>query len=366
MRVPLNDLKRAAQHERDALHAALERVADSGWYILGEEGRRFEAAFAEYTGVPHAIGVANGTDAIELALRALAIDTGQGVITTANAGMYATTALRRAGAVPQYADVDEATMNADVRTIAAAVTSSTAAVILTHLYGQLADVEAIAAWCAARGLPLIEDCAQAHGARRGGRRAGAFGTLGCFSFYPTKNLGALGDGGAVVTSSDAIADRLRALRQYGWRGKYDVRDPGGVNSRLDELQAAVLSLRLATLDARNERRRAIARRYAERLRHPAIDVRRTFRDDHVAHLFVVRTQARASLQRHLAALGIATEVHYPIPDHRQAAYTLAPRPVLPVTERLADEILTLPCFPELTDDEVDAVVEACHAWRHDA
>lgn len=364
MHVPLNDLKRAAALEREALREALSRVADSGWYVLGDEGRRFEEAFARHVGVAHALGVANGTDALELALRALGIGPGHHVVTAANAGMYATTALRRIGAVPQYADVDEASMNVDAAGVAAAATADTKAVIVTHLYGRLADVERLAVWCAAHGLPMVEDCAQAHGAMRSGLRAGAFGTLGCFSFYPTKNLGALGDGGAVVTDDAALAAKLRALRQYGWGAKYDVREPGGVNSRLDEVQAAVLALRLATLDARNERRRAIVRRYARGIAHPAIRVPAPPGDDDVAHLCVVRAPARDALRRHLAERGIATDVHYPVPDHLQAAYPLSPPPSLPVTERLAGEVLTLPCFPEMTDAEADAVVYACNAWRH--
>ncbi|MDH5288309.1 MAG: DegT/DnrJ/EryC1/StrS family aminotransferase [Betaproteobacteria bacterium] len=363
MSVPLNDLKRAALREREALHAALARVADSGWYILGEEVRRFEAGFARYVGVTHAVGVGNGTDAIELALRALGAGPGRDVVTAANAGGYASAAIRRCGARPVYADVSEATMCVDAASVAAALTPATAAVIATHLYGRLADVAGIAALCASHGVPLVEDCAQAHGAARDGRRAGSFGRIGCFSFYPTKNLGALGDAGAVVTDDTGLDASLRALCQYGWRDKYDVRVAGGVNSRLDELQAVVLSLRLAALDERNARRRSIARRYSERIRHAAIAVPDASGDDYVAHLYVVRTPARASLQAHLAHRGIATDVHYPIPDHRQSAYAADRQRALPVTERLAAEVLTLPCFPELSDDEADRVIEACNDWR---
>lgn len=363
LRVPFNDLGRAARQEHDAIAGVLARVARSGWYVLGEELRRFEAAFAAYVGVAHAVGVGNGTDAIELALRALRIGPGSEVVTVANAGMYATTAIRRTGARPVYADVAVPSMNLDVHALEAALTPSTAAVIVTHLYGRLADAEAIASVCAARGVPLVEDCAQAHGARRGGRMAGAFGTLACFSFYPTKNLGALGDAGAVLTGDGALAARLRALRQYGWGDKYEVREPGGVNSRLDEVQAAVLAHRLAALDARNARRRAIARRYATSLRHPAIAVPAAGGDDDVVHLYVVRCAQRDALRAHLAACGIGSDVHYPVPDHLQPAYPLSPPPRLPVTERLAREVLSLPCFPELDDAEVDGVIDACHAWR---
>lgn len=226
MRVPLNDLARAAAQEREALHAALARVADGGWYILGEEVRRFEASFARHTGVAHAVGVGNGTDAIELALRALGIGPGCDVITAANAGMCATTAIRRTGAQPIFADVNEATMGVDAPSVAGTLTPVTAAVIVTHLYGRLADVEAIVERCNGRAIPVIEDCAQAQGAARGGRRAGAFGKLACFSFYPTKILGALGDAGAVVTDDDNLAEKLRALRQYGNAESLPVALPG--------------------------------------------------------------------------------------------------------------------------------------------
>jgi dTDP-4-amino-4,6-dideoxygalactose transaminase len=365
LRVPLNDLARAAALERDALVGALARVAEGGWYVLGEEVRRFETSFARHVGVAHAIGVGNGTDAIELALRALGVGPNDEVVTVANAGMYATAAIHRVGGRAVYADVDASTMGIDVRSAAAALTPATRALIVTHLYGRMAPVEAVIERCAHAGVAVIEDCAQAHGALRGARRAGSFGALACFSFYPTKNLGAMGDAGAVLTGDDALAERLRALRQYGWQAKYDARVPGGVNSRLDEVQAAVLNLRLPSLDIRNARRRAIARRYSGRVRHAAIVVPDAEGDDYVAHLYVVRTSRRESLAKHLAARGIATDIHYPIPDHRQAIFD-GERPVLPVTERLAGEVLTLPCFPELRNDEVDAVIDACNAWRADA
>lgn len=365
MRIPLNDLARASGPEREALAAALVRVGLGGRYVLGDEVRAFEQAFARHVGVAHAVGVGNGTDALELALRALGVAPGAPVVTAANAGMYASTAIRRVGAQPVYADVNEATLCLDASSVAAALVPGTAAVVVTHLYGRLADVEAIVAHCDARGIPVIEDCAQAHGAARGGRRAGAFGALGCFSFYPTKNLGAIGDAGAVLADDDALAAKLRSLRQYGWAAKYEVVDRGGANSRLDEVQAAVLGLRLPALDARNARRRAIARRYGERIRHAAIRLPEPAGDDYVAHLFVVRTAKRRALAAHLAACGVASDVHYPIPDHLQPAWREAQPPHLPVTERSAGEVLTLPCFPELTDDEADAVIAACNAWNAD-
>ena len=366
MKVPFNDLKRAALADGDALASRIREVVNSGWYILGNEVRQFEEEFAAYLGARATVTVANGTDALELALRALELRPGQEVITVANAGMYASTAIRKIGAVPRYIDVEAGSMNLDPALLDAAAGPQTGAVILTHLYGRMADVAAVARWCEQRGIPLIEDCAQSHGAQAGGRRAGTFGRLSCFSFYPTKNLGALGDGGAVVTSDAALAERLRGLRQYGWQGKYDVRLAGGSNSRLDEIQAAVLRMRLPALDASNARRVAIAKMYGQGLRHPRIRVPEVVEQQYVAHLYVVRSDARDSLRQHLAAQGIATDVHYPIPDHRQSAYAAAAPAPLPVTEQLAREVLTLPCFPELTDDEVRAVIAACNSWQPDA
>lgn len=366
MKVPFNDLQRAAFQGGEAVLQRIRAVVESGRYILGEEVRQFEQEFAAYVGVRDAIAVANGTDAIELALRALDVRTGQEVITVANAGMYASTAIRKVGCIPRYVDVQESSMNLDPSTLESALTDRTGAVILTHLYGRLADVQAVADWCGQNDVPLVEDCAQAHGCRLGTRQAGSFGRIASFSFYPTKNLGALGDGGAAVTSDKGLASRLRALRQYGWQGKYDVRVPGGSNSRLDEIQAAVLRGRLALLDERNERRLQIAAMYSAGLRHPAITTPAADAGSYVAHLYVIRSRRRESLRQHLADAGVATDIHYPIPDHWQVAYDVARGSSLPVTEKLALEVLTLPCFPELTDAEVLYVTDACNAWVDDA
>jgi dTDP-3-amino-2,3,6-trideoxy-4-keto-D-glucose/dTDP-3-amino-3,4,6-trideoxy-alpha-D-glucose/dTDP-2,6-dideoxy-D-kanosamine transaminase len=366
MKVPFNDLKRAVESEGDTLTQCIGRVVESGWYVLGTEVRQFEEEFASYIGVREAVTVANGTDALELALRALEVLPGQEVLTVANAGMYASTAIRKVGAVPAYVDVDESSMNLDPARLEAARGPRTAAVILTHLYGRIADVEDVGRWCNEHRMPLIEDCAQAHGAQVAGQRAGSFGTLACFSFYPTKNLGALGDGGAVVTSDASLAARLRALRQYGWQGKYDVRIAGGTNSRLDEMQAAVLRARLPKLDQRNSRRIQIAAMYSSGLRHSHISSPAVVDNAYVAHLYVIRTTGRDSLRQHLADRGIATDVHYPIPDHLQAAYGQVAPHGLPVTEKLAREVLTLPCFPELRDEEVRFVIDACNEWKQDA
>jgi dTDP-3-amino-2,3,6-trideoxy-4-keto-D-glucose/dTDP-3-amino-3,4,6-trideoxy-alpha-D-glucose/dTDP-2,6-dideoxy-D-kanosamine transaminase len=361
-RIPLNDVSRPARAIGHQQTRALDRVLKRGWYILGPENEAFEQAFAAYCGVNHAIGVANGTDAIELALRALGVQAGQAVATVGNAGFYATTALLAIGAVPIFVDVDPDTQLMSLDALRRAVhVASPQCVVVTHLYGRLADVEEIIAVCAARGIPVIEDCAQAHGARRGNRRAGSFGAAGCFSFYPTKNLGALGDGGAVVTRDLNIANRVRSLRQYGWDAKYRITRRHGRNSRLDEIQAAVLHAKLPYLDDWNSHRRDIARRYTSEISHPGVKCPTGFGDDHVAHLYVIRCENRDGLRRHLESAGIATEIHYPIPDHHQPAFHFSSTS-LPVTERLADEVLTLPCFPEMTDDEITGVIRAVNAW----
>ena len=361
-RVPLNDVSRHTRAIVDQQTRALDRVLKRGWYILGPENDTFEQAFAAYCGVTHAIGVANGTDALELALRALGVQAGQAVATVGNAGFYATAALLAIGAVPVFVDVDPETQLMSLDALRRAVhRASPQCVVVTHLYGRLADVEEIIDVCAARGIPVIEDCAQAHGARRGNRRAGSFGAAGCFSFYPTKNLGALGDAGAVVTRDLNIANRVRSLRQYGWDGKYRITRRHGRNSRLDEIQAAVLRAKLPYLDDWNSRRRDIARRYTNEISHPRVKCPTGFGDDHVAHLYVIRCENRAALRRHLESEGIVTDIHYPIPDHHQPAFDFNSTG-LPVTERLADEVLTLPCFPEITEDEIIRVIRAVNAW----
>lgn len=359
----INDLSRRAARHRAAIDAAVRRVIDSGWFVLGPEVRAFEQAFAAYLAAPHCIGVANGTDALMLALLGAGVSPGQSVATVANAGMYATTAILAVGAKPMFMDVDEGTRLAGLTQVTRALAAGARAVVVTHLYGRAApDIAEIAAACRAQGMALIEDCAQAHGARVNGRRVGTFGDFSAFSFYPTKNLGALGDGGAVVTGNDAMADRVRKLRQYGWTSKYTVGLTGGRNSRLDELQAAILSAVLPHLDADNARRRAIARRYGDGIRAP-VALPQPGGDDDVAHLYVIRTRNRDGLRRHLEQRGVASDVHYPVPDHRQPVFGKDYAAVsLPVTELLTGEVLTLPCYPEMTDDDVGRVIEAVNGW----
>jgi len=362
-RIPLNDLLRHNLLLHDELANSARRIIERGWYILGSEGAEFESAFASYCGVPHAVGMANGTDAIELALRAVGIGEGHSVATVANAGFYASTSVRAIGAQPVYVDVVPETYSMSIESLRRELArNSVHAVIATHLYGRLADIETITAICRPLGIPVIEDCAQAHGATRNGRAAGSFGIAGCFSFYPTKNLGALGDGGAVTTSDAAIAERLRELRQYGWDKKYQVSRAGGRNSRLDELQAAFLLAKLPHLDRWNEARREIARRYSEEIRNPRVKFPRDFGADNVAHLFVVRCEDRDGFRQHLEAHGIASDIHYPIPDHQQPAHADPNVAGLQETELLTREIVTIPCFGEMEEEEISRVIDAVNGW----
>jgi dTDP-4-amino-4,6-dideoxygalactose transaminase len=362
MPIPLNDLRRVNAPHSAALEAAFARVVGRGAFVLGDEVVSFEREFAAYCGTGHAVGVANGTDALELALRALGVGAGDQVATVANAAMYATTAIRSTGARPRYVDIDEADLLMSPAALDARLDPAVRAIVVTHLYGRLAPMNEILDIAARRGVPVIEDCAQAHGAVRDGVRAGAFGAAGCFSFYPTKNLGALGDGGAVVTSDTGLAARVRSLRQYGWGAKYRVEHEGGRNSRLDELQAAFLRARLPSLDAENALRRAIVDAYRCGIAHPAIRTPSAAGPDCVAHLAVVRSPHRDALRDHLVSRGIGCDVHYPLPDHRQPGGGDARPAPLPATERACAEVLTLPCFPGLSDAEVSAVVDACNAW----
>jgi dTDP-4-amino-4,6-dideoxygalactose transaminase len=363
--IPINALGRHIAPLQAELAAIAAEVVASGHYVLGPGVRAFEQAFAGWCGVAEAVGVANGTDALELALKAVGVGPGDRVALAPNAAMYGSSATLACAAEPLFVDVDaEGLMTLDTLRAAVEREGLPKAVIVTHLYGRLAAIEPIVAWAAAQGVAVVEDCAQAHGARRGGRRAGAFGDAAAFSFYPTKNLGALGDGGAVLTACPERAARLRQLRQYGWSAKYTNALPGGRNSRLDELQARFLLAMLPRLDGWNARRRAIARRYVEGIRHPQL--RLPALDDgeaHVAHLFVLRSARREALAAHLHAAGVQTDIHYPLPDHRQPCFGgRYDALLLPGAEREAREVLSLPCFPELADAEVEAVIAACNAF----
>lgn len=363
--VPFNDLLRQNNALKDELTDTSARVVASGWYVLGTENQRFEQEFSAYCGSDHTIGLANGSDALELGLRALGVTSGSVVVTVANAGGYATTAIRSIGAIPLYIDVTPDRFLLDQSKLGALLDSHpVSAVVATHLFGRMCEMTQLMAICTSRSIPVIEDCAQAHGAVMAGRKAGTFGDLGCFSFYPTKNLGALGDGGAIVTSNSDISERVRSLRQYGWKNKYQIMMRGGRNSRLDEMQAAFLRVKLRYLDEWNIRRREIATRYKLLLDNSKVTVPVHECESYVAHLFVVRCVDREALRERLRAAGIGNDIHYPIPDHHQPGWRDLPGSdlSLPITEQLSKEILSLPCYPELRDDEIDAVIRAVNGW----
>lgn len=360
----VNDLRAHFECRRQRILDAIARVIDRGWVVLGPEVEAFERSFARYVGVSACAGLGNGTDALELALRALSVSRGQRVATVANAGMYSTVAILAVGAEPCFLDVDSEFGQLRAAEVEKALDAGVGAVVVTHLYGRMvADLAQIVEICRRRGVPVIEDCAQAHGARAGGKMAGSHGTIGCFSFYPTKNLGAIGDGGAVVSDDAAIVARVRQLRQYGWSAKYQADIAGGRNSRLDEVQAAVLSCLLPELDTMNLRRKAIAQAYFSGLRHPDIRVPSPGGEEDVAHLFVVRSAKRDRLRAWLEEQEIRAEVHYPIPDYQQPAVAgAAGFARLPNTERLAAQVLTLPCYPELEQASLERIIGVINAW----
>lgn len=363
MTIPVLDPAGELQLVRRSVDDAIRRTLDGGRYILGTEVSAFESEFAAWLGVSEVVGVASGTDALTLALRATGVEPGDEVITVSHTAVATVVAIARAGAVPVLVDVDPRTLTLDPSTLEDALTPRTRAVVPVHLYGNAADLDGIAAFAAAHGLVVVEDCAQAHGTLYDGRHVGASADAAAFSFYPTKTLGGLGDGGAIACRNAETAERARLLRQYGWRQHY-VSSLDGWNSRLDELQAAVLRVKLRHLDAFVARRRAIAERYRESLGHldlelPAV----TERAVHSYHLFVVRSAARDALSAHLQAQGIGTGVHYPVPVHRQPAYAdLAARARLRVTEEAAATVLSLPIGVALSDDAVDRVVAAVSSF----
>lgn len=359
----INDLLRHNTSLMTELIAEGNKTLESGWYVLGSQVKEFEREFALYCNAEYCISVANGTDALELALRALDVGTGGKVITVANAGAYSTSAILAVGAVPNFVDIDADTLLLSLKHLQTLICAETKAIVVTHLYGQAAPVEEVLTIASKYGIPVIEDCAQAHGAMVNGRRVGSLGAIGCFSFYPTKNLGALGDGGGIVTNDTLLATRVQMLRQYGWKSKYEIALPGGRNSRLDEMQAAFLRVKLPHLDNWNQRRFEISQMYVSGIKNPLVSLPHISVGSFVGHLFVVRSPQRNSLREHLKLKKIMSETHYPIPDHRQPAFAAQFSNVsLPVTEQVCNEILTLPCFPEMTDDEVQSVIGAVNSW----
>jgi dTDP-4-amino-4,6-dideoxygalactose transaminase len=344
---------------------AINRVLESGAYILGGEVESFEQAFAEFCGGGEAVGVASGTDALVLALKALGIGPGDEVITVAHTAVATVAAILANGAAPVLVDIDERHMTLDPAALEAAVTARSKAVIAVHLYGQAADLDPIQACARQHGLALIEDCAQAVGGRYRGRRLGSIGDIGCFSFYPTKNLGAIGDGGMILTGERKIAARARRLRQYGWDDARQTHE-AGLNSRLDPLQAAILHAKLPHLDSDNARRAAIARRYQRGLEGlPIATSKERVGTEHVYHLYVIACPQRDDLMAFLSAYQIGSAIHYPVPAHQQRGYAeraILPPGGLPITERVCREILSLPLYPELSDADVERVIAAVRGF----
>jgi aminotransferase EvaB len=365
----------------DEIRAAIDRVRGSGHYILGPEVEAFEAEFSAYQGGGHTIGVANGTEALEIALRAFGVGVGDRVATVANTVTATVSAIEQTGARPVFVEIDPVTMTMSADGLATVVSreaGAVKAVIPVHLYGQPADMPGILSVAAKHGAKVIEDCAQAHGATIGGRKVGTWGDVAAFSFYPTKNLGALGDGGAVFTTNAVLAERVRMMRQYGWRNRY-VAEIAGRNSRLDELQAAVLRVKLNYLDVENAKRRELAQRYVARLgalTAGATGVSESRRaggapiglpsvavgTEHVFHQFTVRTPGREALRAYLLSNDIACGVLYSVPVHRQPAFAVEMLS-LPETERACAEVLCLPCHSAVTPRDVDRVCDEIFRWR---
>jgi len=355
-----------------AVRAAIERVIERGWFVLGPEVEAFEREFAEASGAAHAVGVGNGTDAIALILRALGIGPGDEVVTTPLSAAYSALAILMTGARPVFADIDPRRLTIDPDRLEEAVGPRTRAILPVHLYGQAADMTAIAAVASRHGIPVVEDCCQAHLATAARRPVGTIGIAGAFSFYPTKNLGALGDGGAIVTNDAGLSATLRRLRNGGQTDRYHHQEPG-VNSRLDEMQAAILRERLARLGGWTARRRALAARYRGRLGARSVEPVPEIDPGHVYHLFVVRVRrddearqpgdaGRRALQAHLASRGIETLIHYPMPIPKQPAFAAAAPAGCPVASQVCHEILSLPLHTAMHDGDVDAIADAVNAF----
>jgi dTDP-3-amino-3,4,6-trideoxy-alpha-D-glucose transaminase len=357
--IPFIDLRPG--EDDAAVRGAIDRIIARGWFVLGPEVQAFEAEFAAACGAAHAVGVGNGTDAIALLLRPMNIGSGDEVIVPAMTAAFTALGVLLAGATPVFADVDADTLTIDPASCEAAVTSRTAAIVPVHLYGQAADLDAIQAIAKRHALAVVEDCCQAHLATCAGIPVGTRSSGGAFSFYPTKNLGALGDGGAVITSDAALADRVRRLRNGGQADRY-VHVEAGVNSRLDDLQAAILRARLPMLPRWTARRRALASAY-RRLLDDAVRPLVERDSGHVYHLFVVRSAERDMLQDYLRANGIGTLVHYPVPLPRQLAFAAMARGACPVAERAANEIISLPLHPRLADSDVERIAHAVRAFQ---
>lgn len=360
------DLQKLTQQYASEIHDAVSRVIDVGWYLLGEEVKQFEKSYATYTGADYCVGVANGLDALRIILRAYiemgVMQPGDEIIVPANTYIASILAVSDNGLVPVLVEPDINTYQIDELKIESAITAKTKGVMIVHLYGQCAYTDKIGSLCRQYGLKLIEDNAQAHGCKFNGMTTGTLGDAAGHSFYPGKNLGALGDGGAVTTNDKALSEVVRTLANYGSSVKYQF-DYQGYNSRLDELQAAVLSVKLPNLDNETTRRREVAAYYLEHITHPDIILPLiTDWDAYVCHLFVIRTVKRNELQRFLHEKGVQTLIHYPIPPHKQKAYSTWNDLSFPITEKIHAEVLSLPVSPVITEEEVKTIVNAVNAF----
>lgn len=364
MNIPFIDLRASYIAQKQEIDSAISTVLSGGWYILGDEVEQFEKEFATYCDCPYAVGVASGTDALLLALKAFDIGPGDEVITVSHTAVATATAIEQAGAKPLFVDIHPQTYTMNPDLLPLVITPNTRAIIPVHLYGQPANMDPILKFAAENDLIVIEDCAQAHGAKYKNQRVGSLGHAGAFSFYPTKNLGAIGDGGAVVCRDRSIANRLGLLRQYGWKERY-ISEEVGFNSRLDEMQAAILRVKLPALDRNNELRRQIADSYKKSIAGLPVklplDLPETIP---VYHLFVIQLSKQQHLRKFLKKKGIGSAVHYPVPVHRQPAYQKygLMKGTLPVTEQAAREVISLPMYPQLTQQQQQLVIDALYAY----
>lgn len=365
------DLKSINNQYQQELKDACARVIDSGWYIMGKELESFEQNFSDYCGAKYTVGVANGLDALTLVLRAWKelgkLKAGDEVIVQANTYIASILAITENDLVPVFVEPDANTYNLSIEGIKSAITDKTKVILPVHLYGQISPMPEIMAIAQQHGLLVLEDCAQSHGASIEGKKAGNWGDAAGFSFYPGKNLGALGDAGAITTNDDELAKTLQALRNYGSHQKY-LNLYQGVNSRLDEIQAAMLNVKLKYLDNETLIRRKVALTYLENINNPLIKLPLTAHEyrnnqqSHVWHLFVIATKHRDLLQKHLTENGIQTLIHYPIPPHKQQAYSQYKQLSLPITEKIHNEVLSIPIGPTMTNEEISKVIEACNSF----
>ena len=363
--IPVANPKASYLQHKDMIDAAVLKVLNSGQYILGSEVERFEHGFSGFTGSKYSIGVANGTDAITLALKACGIQPGDEIITTSHSAVATAAGIELAGGTPVFVDIDASTRCIDPGKVEAAVTKRTRGIVPVHVYGQPADMLSIMEIAGKYDLVVVEDCAQAHGAKIGGRHVGTFGHAGAFSFYPTKNLGCIGDGGAVITDSEIINEKIRALREYGWETRFQSAYPG-MNSRLDELQASILNVKLSSLESDCARRVEIAARYTDAIRNTMLQAPFSVMDAvHAMHLYVIETTERASFMEYLSGQNISSALHYPAPIHEQAAYKDRVRIQgrLENTDALYGRIVTLPLYPQMTDEDVERVCNVLKGWK---